>query len=116
MSIYEGVTLENDVFCGPSVVFTNVKFPRSKIKIKSKNYLKTLVKTGATLGANSTILSNITIGSYALIGAGSVVTKNVPSYKVLIGNPGKIYANITKTNKIKKESIKKPAKKKKRVK
>ena len=97
----------------PLSVKSSKKFPRSKIKIKSKNYLKTLVKTGATLGANSTILSNVTIGKYALIGAGSVVTKNVPSYKVVIGNPGKIYATISKSNKIKKKIIKKPAKKRK---
>ncbi len=103
VSIYEGVTLENDVFCGPSVVFTNVKFPRSKINIKSKNYSKTLVKSGVTLGANSTILSNIIIGNDALVGAGSVVTKNVPKNKIIIGNPGKIYASISKTNKISKK-------------
>ena len=77
LDIEEGVTLENKVFCGPSVVFTNVKFPVSNKKVLKKDYKKTIVKKGATLGANSTIICGITIGENSLVGAGSVITKNV---------------------------------------
>jgi UDP-2-acetamido-3-amino-2,3-dideoxy-glucuronate N-acetyltransferase len=91
VSIYEGVTLEDYVFCGPSMVFTNIVDPRSKYpQVGSKYYLKTLVKEGASLGANSTILCGITIGKYAFIGAGAVVTKDVPDYALVIGNPARI--------------------------
>lgn len=86
VSIYEGVVLEDDVFCGPSVVFTNVKTPRSKISRRNK-YEKTLVRTGATLGANSTIVCGITIGKFAFVGAGAVVTKDVPNYALVVGTP-----------------------------
>jgi UDP-2-acetamido-3-amino-2,3-dideoxy-glucuronate N-acetyltransferase len=89
VSVYEGVILEDNVFCGPSVVFTNDKNPRSKYPKKTSNYLKTIVKEGATLGANSTILCGITIGQHSLIGAGSVVTKNVGDYEIVVGNPAK---------------------------
>jgi UDP-2-acetamido-3-amino-2,3-dideoxy-glucuronate N-acetyltransferase len=86
VSIYEGVILEDDVFCGPSCVFTNVINPRSAISRKHE-FKRTLVKKGATIGANATILCGITIGKYAFIGAGAVVTKDVPDYGLIYGNP-----------------------------
>ena len=89
VSIYDGVILEDDVFCGPSMVFTNVFNPRSFISRK-KEFRKTLVKRGATIGANATIICGNTIGQYAFIGAGSVVTKDVPNYALVYGNPGKV--------------------------
>ena len=88
VSIFDGVILEEDVFCGPSMVFTNVFNPRSFISRK-KEFRNTLVKRGATIGANATIVCGYTIGQYALIGAGTVVTKDVPDYAVVYGNPGK---------------------------
>ena len=89
VSIYTGVVLEDDVFCGPSMVFTNVINPRSHVSRKDE-YRDTLVKRGATLGANSTIVCGHTIGRYAFIGAGSVVTKDVPDYALVVGNPGRV--------------------------
>ncbi|MFA5805278.1 MAG: acyltransferase [Melioribacteraceae bacterium] len=90
VSVYEGVTLEDYVFCGPSMVFTNIIDPRSKYpQAGSKFYIKTLVKEGASLGANSTIICGNTIGKFAFIGAGAVVTKDVPDYALVIGNPAK---------------------------
>src|SRR5512136_1309131 len=89
VSIYDGVTLEDDVFCGPSMVFTNVFNPRSFISRK-KEFRKTLVRKGATIGANVTVVCGNTIGQYAFIGAGSVVTKNIPDYALVYGNPGKV--------------------------
>lgn len=89
ISIYEGVTLEDEVFCGPSMVFTNVINPRSAIP-RMKELKKTLVKKGATIGANATIVCGHTIGRYAFIGAGAVVTKNVPDYALVVGNPARI--------------------------
>ena len=95
VSIYEGVELEDYVFCGPSMVFTNIRVPRSKFPQKgSKYYEKTLVKKSASIGANATILCGITIGRYALIGSGTVVTKDVPDYALVIGNPGKVIGNV----------------------
>ena len=88
VSIYTGVICEDDVFLGPSMVFTNVINPRSAINRKSE-YAKTLVKKGATIGANSTIVCGHDIGKYAFIGAGAVVTKNVPDYALVVGNPAK---------------------------
>ena len=88
VSIYEGVTLEDDVFVGPSVVFTNVKEPRANIEQKN-NFLKTLVKKGATIGANVTIICGNTIGENSFIGAGSLVTKNVNDYSLVHGSPAK---------------------------
>jgi UDP-2-acetamido-3-amino-2,3-dideoxy-glucuronate N-acetyltransferase len=86
VSIFKGVYIEDDVFIGPSVVFTNVNSPRAHIDQKS-NYLPTIIKKGASIGANSTIICGSTIGSYSFIGAGSVVTKDVPDYAMVYGNP-----------------------------
>ncbi len=86
VSIYTGVICEDDVFLGPSMVFTNVINPRSAINRKDQ-YLKTIVKKGATIGANATVVCGYNIGEYAFIGAGAVVTKNVPAYALVIGNP-----------------------------
>lgn len=88
VSVYEGVTLEDEVFCGPSCVFTNVTTPRAGVERKEE-FGRTLVKNGASLGANSTIVCGVTIGAYALIGAGSVVTKDVPDHALIVGVPGK---------------------------
>jgi len=88
VSVYTGVVCEDDVFLGPSCVFTNVINPRSFISRKEE-FRPTLVKKGATIGANATIICGITIGEYAMIGAGAVVTKDVPDYALIIGNPGK---------------------------
>lgn len=91
VSIYEGVELEDYVFCGPSMVFTNVINPRCMYPQRgSEFYLKTLVKTGASIGANSTIVCGNTIGKHAFIGAGAVVTKDVPDYALVVGNPARV--------------------------
>lgn len=87
VSIYEGVELEDGVFCGPSCVFTNDLTPRAKYPKGHDNYRRTLVKEGATIGANATIVCGHTIGKYAMIGAGAVVTKDVPDYCLVAGNP-----------------------------
>ena len=89
VSVYTGVTLEDDVFCGPSVVFTNIMNPRSGLPSR-QGLQPTLVRQGATLGANATIICGVTIGKYAFIGAGSVVTKDVPDYALILGNPGQL--------------------------
>ena len=97
VSIYEGVELEDYVFCGPSMVFTNIRVPRSEFPQKgSKYYEKTLVKKSASIGANATIICGVTIGRYALIGSGAVVTKDVPDYALVIGNPGKVIGKVDK--------------------
>ncbi|HMQ10605.1 MAG TPA: acyltransferase [Oligoflexia bacterium] len=88
VSIYDGVTLEDHVFCGPSMVFTNVLHPRSEIN-RREDFSQTLVKKGATIGANATIRCGVTIGEYAFIGAGSVVLSDVPNHALVVGNPGK---------------------------
>jgi UDP-2-acetamido-3-amino-2,3-dideoxy-glucuronate N-acetyltransferase len=88
VSIYEGVELEDDVFCGPSMVFTNVINPRSHVSRKHE-YKKTLVRRGATIGANATIVCGVTLGEYAFVGAGSVVTRDVPAFALLVGVPGR---------------------------
>jgi UDP-2-acetamido-3-amino-2,3-dideoxy-glucuronate N-acetyltransferase len=88
VSIYEGVTCEDDVFLGPSMVFTNVLNPRSAVNRKSE-FQKTLVQKGATIGANATIVCGNTIGPYAFVGAGTVITKPVPAYALVMGNPGR---------------------------
>ncbi|MEW5843481.1 MAG: acyltransferase [Bacteroidota bacterium] len=90
VSVYEGVELEDYVFCGPSMVFTNIIDPRSKYpQVGSQYYIKTLVKEGASLGANCTIVCGHTVGKFAFIGAGAVVTKDVPDYALVVGNPAK---------------------------
>jgi UDP-2-acetamido-3-amino-2,3-dideoxy-glucuronate N-acetyltransferase len=88
VSIYEGVELEDDVFCGPSMVFTNVINPRSHVSRKHE-YRKTLVRRGASLGANCTIVCGVSIGEYAFVGAGAVVTRDVPAYALMAGNPAR---------------------------
>ena len=93
VSIYNGVTLEDDVFIGPSVVFTNVINPRSFIERKNE-CKRTIVKIGATIGANATILCGVTIGEYSLVGAGAVVTKDVPPYTIVTGNPAKVSGKV----------------------
>ena len=88
VSIYDNVTLEDDVFCGPSMVFTNVYNPRSSINRKNE-YRHTIIKQGATLGANCTIVCGITVGCHAFIGAGSVVNRDVPNYALMVGVPAR---------------------------
>ena len=88
VSVYEGIICEDDVFLGPSMVFTNVTNPRSAI-IRKHEFKTTLVKKGASIGANATILCGITIGEYAMIGAGAVVTKDVPAFALVTGNPAR---------------------------
>ena len=88
VSVYTGVVCEDDVFLGPSMVFTNVINPRSGV-IRKEEYMKTVVKKGASIGANATIVCGNNIGRYAFIGAGSVVTKEVPDYALMVGNPSK---------------------------
>lgn len=95
VSIYDSVTLEDDVFCGPSVVFTNVYNPRSAISRKTE-YRPTLVRTGATLGANCTIVCGVIIGKHAFVGAGSVVNRNVPDYALMVGVPARQIGWISK--------------------
>ena len=89
VSIYTGVICEDDVFLGPSMVFTNIRNPRSAV-IRRDQYQKTLVRKGASIGANATIVCGITIGEYAFIGAGAVVAKDVPAYGLVVGNPSRL--------------------------
>jgi UDP-2-acetamido-3-amino-2,3-dideoxy-glucuronate N-acetyltransferase len=88
VSIYEGVTLEDDVFCGPSMVFTNVLLPRAHVNRRSE-FLPTLVRRGASIGANATIVCGRTIGQYAMIGAGAVVTRDVDDFALVVGAPAR---------------------------
>jgi UDP-2-acetamido-3-amino-2,3-dideoxy-glucuronate N-acetyltransferase len=88
VSIYTGVTIEDDVFCGPSMVFTNILIPRCEI-IRRDEYVKTIIRKGASMGANSTIVCGIEIGQYALIGSGAVVSKDVPAYGLMVGVPAR---------------------------
>ena len=88
VSVYDAVTLEDDVFCGPSMVFTNVHNPRAAVERKSQ-YRRTLVRRGATIGANATIVCGVTVGEYAFIGAGAVVTRDVPAFALMAGVPAR---------------------------
>ena len=88
VSLYTGVILEDFVFCGPSMVFTNVVNPRSEV-VRRDEYKTTLVKRGASIGANATVLCGTTIGQYAFVGAGAVVTRDVPDFAVVVGNPAR---------------------------
>src|SRR5215204_4471691 len=88
VSIYEGVELEDDVFCGPSMVFTNVINPRSAVSRKSE-YKRTLVRRGSTIGANATVVCGVTLGEYAFVGAGAVVTKDVKPFALVTGVPAR---------------------------
>jgi len=97
VSVYEGVELEDFVFCGPSMVFTNIKVPRSEFPQRgTKHYSKTIVKKSASIGANATIVCGVTIGEYAMIGSGAVITKDVPPFALVVGNPGKVIGKIDK--------------------
>jgi UDP-2-acetamido-3-amino-2,3-dideoxy-glucuronate N-acetyltransferase len=93
VSVYDDVVIEDDVFCGPSCVFTNVINPRAFIERKHE-YRKTVVKKGASIGANATIVCGVTIGEYALVGAGSVVTRDVPAYALVYGNPARVRGRV----------------------
>lgn len=88
VSVFDTVILEDDVFCGPSMVFTNVINPRSHI-VRKHEYRETMVRRGATIGANAVIVCGNNIGRYAMVGAGSVITKDVPDYALVVGNPGR---------------------------
>lgn len=100
VSVYEGVELEDGVFCGPSCVFTNDLTPRAELPKGSAGYKKTLVKRGASIGANATIVCGITIGKYAMIAAGAVVTKDVPDYTLVVGVPAKSVGKVNQYGKI----------------
>ena len=100
VSVYEGVTSEDDVFLGPSCVFTNDLTPRSAYPKGRENYKKTLVKKGASIGANATIVCGHTIGKYALVAAGAVVTKDVGDYEIMAGVPAKIIGKVDETGNI----------------
>ena len=100
VSIYEGVTLEDYVFCGPSMVFTNILDPKCKYpQVGAQYYVKTLVKEGASIGANATIVCGSTLGKHCLIGAGSVVTKDIPDYALVVGVPGKVIGWVSEAGK-----------------
>ena len=100
VSIYEGVTLEDYVFCGPSMVFTNIVNPRCKYpQAGSEFYIKTLVKEGTSIGANATIICGNEIGRHSMIGAGTVVTKSVPDFALVVGNPAKIIGWVSEAGK-----------------
>jgi|TARA_B100000315_G_scaffold138447_1_gene127430 UDP-2-acetamido-3-amino-2,3-dideoxy-glucuronate N-acetyltransferase len=97
VSVYEGVELEDYVFCGPSMVFTNIKLPRSEFPQRGNEYYqKTLVKKSASIGANATIVCGVTVGEYAFIGAAALVTKDVPPYAMIVGNPGRMIGKVDK--------------------
>lgn len=104
VSLYAGVTLENDVFCGPSSVFTNVLTPRAFVERKTE-FSPTLVRQGATIGANATIVCGNTIGRYSMIGAGSVVTRDVKDHSLVVGNPARHIGWVSRTGERLKESL-----------
>lgn len=99
VSVYDNVVIENDVFCGPSCVFTNVINPRAFVERKHE-YKQTVIKRGASIGANATVVCGVTVGEYALIGAGSVVTKDVPAYALVYGSPARVRGKVDKEGNI----------------
>jgi len=100
VSIYEGVSLEDYVFCGPSMVFTNILDPKCKYpQVGALFYIKTLVKEGASIGANATIVCGNILGKHCMVGAGSVVTKDVPDYALVIGTPGRVVGWVSEAGK-----------------
>jgi UDP-2-acetamido-3-amino-2,3-dideoxy-glucuronate N-acetyltransferase len=99
VSIYRGVTLEDDVFCGPSMVFTNVLTPRAFVERKDE-FLPTLVRKGATIGANATVVCGVTVGRYAMVGAGAVVTRDVPDHALVLGNPARRRGWVSRTGEV----------------
>lgn len=100
VSVYDDVIIEDDVFCGPSCVFTNVINPRAFVERKNE-YKKTVVKKGASIGANATVVCGVTLGEYCLVGAGSVVTKDVPDFALVYGVPAKVMGKVDKEGNIK---------------
>jgi UDP-2-acetamido-3-amino-2,3-dideoxy-glucuronate N-acetyltransferase len=96
VSVYKGVTLEDEVFCGPSAVFTNVRTPRAFVERKDE-FQPTLVKRGASIGANATIVCGVVIGEYAMIGAGAVVTSDVPAHALMVGAPARLLGWVSRT-------------------
>ena len=98
-TIYQGVTISNDVFIGPHVCFTNDIRPRA-FMWGDNRLVKTVVKNGASIGANATIIAGVTIGEYAMVGAGSVVTKDVPDYGLVVGNPAKVVGKVDKNGNV----------------
>ena len=99
VSVYDAVTLEDDVFCGPSMVFTNVLTPRAFVERKDE-FLPTLVRKGATIGANATVVCGVTIGRYAMVGAGAVVTRDVPDHALVLGNPARRRGWVSRTGEV----------------
>lgn len=99
VSIYTGVTIEDEVFCGPSCVFTNVLTPRAFVERK-REFALTLVRRGASIGANATIICGVTIGCYAMIGAGAVVTKDVKDHALVVGNPARPHGWVSRTGEV----------------
>ncbi len=95
VSVYNSVTVEDDVFIGPSVTFTNVINPRAFVERKHE-FKRTTIKKGASIGANATIMCGIEIGEYSMVGAGAVITKNVPPYMLVLGNPGRVISKVSK--------------------
>lgn len=104
VSVYDGVIIEDDVFLGPSMVFTNVINPRAFVQRKDE-YKKTILKKGCSIGANVTIVCGVTIGEYAMVGAGSVVTRDVPSYALVYGNPARIHGAVDREGNILRENL-----------
>ncbi len=105
VAVYEGVEIEDDVFCGPSCVFTNDLTPRAKYPKGRENYKKTVIKRGASIGANATVVCGHTIGNWALIGAGAVVTCDVPSHALMLGVPAKIKGWVCECGELLKNSL-----------